>query len=156
MPRRCELSIPVRWSGADVGAVVARVRERRDRRLLRVSVRDNGRLRAQPVGSSKYLAPATFRGTIVDRGGRLVLSGVVRESWNEVLGPWILAVPAALLGFCSLGALVFEGLNPGLLLIGLPGAAVLGWLAWKNTGSRQQSFDADVRTVKTELRNLLR
>lgn len=159
--RRLRRSVTVPLGASSIPAAVERIRRNKEEiarthRLLRVRVKDDGRLRARIVSAGRYASPPYFRGGIRASGGATLLEGTVRESRLSVLWPRLYALLTVFMGLVSIGLLAAGELtSPGVAICAIA-AVAFGALAYAMGRQRRDSFEHEASELELLLGRCLR
>ncbi|GAB7046758.1 hypothetical protein JCM9534A_18840 [Catenuloplanes indicus JCM 9534] len=119
--------------------------------VLELDVTDDGQVTGRRGPAGHLLTPARVTGRVIDDGAGPVLVATVHKVSTGLIWPWLMGVPAVLLLVCSTASVVFDGVHPGPLLIGVPGGLLLGFMAWFLVRQQESHFRSDVGTVTEAL-----
>ena len=84
-------------------------------------------------------------------GAGPVLVAEIHKVSTGVIWPWLMGIPAVVLLVCSTASLVFDGMDPSPLLVGVPGGLLLGFTAWYLVRQQEEHFRSDVATITEAL-----
>lgn len=121
-----------------------------------VDIADDGKIKVRG-GESAYLVTSAYvTGRIADGSRGPVFAGAIHQVSGGTIWYWLMGIPAVFLLVCSTASLLFDGVNPGLLFVGFPGALALGYLAWKLVHDQKGYFEQDVTTLTRYLEDFFK
>jgi hypothetical protein len=153
MARQQELTVRIPTAGTVAGAI-AWFRQQSGH-TLRVEVADDGAVTVRKGPGAFFLTSAYLRGRIIDDGRGPVLTGAVRKVSHGTIWQWLMGIPAVFLLVCSSASMLFDGIHPGPLFIGIPGALALGSLSWYMIRQQEQEFRSDVASMRRHLEEMV-
>lgn len=119
-----------------------------------VEVALDGQVEARGGPASHLATGACLTGRITSDGAGPLLTAVVHQGPTRKGLAWFMAIPAVFLLVCCSASILFDGVSPGPLVVGIPGALALGFVAWYSIHSQGDLFELDVALITTHLERL--